>query len=96
MANLPRGRYVVFEARDAYIRGTVVDSMRLKQELADGIYPHGTKIMHVLSGKCYRVDISARLEAFRGLTGRQKDRAETLRAAAWPNPQQRPRPRVRK
>jgi hypothetical protein len=96
VAKLPRGRYIIVEAEDEFIRGGIIDSLRLKDEIKDGIYPNGTIVEHVLSGKLFRIDIVPRLIAFKALTKVQKDRAERYRAQAWPNPQQRPRPRLRK
>lgn len=96
MAKLPSGRYVIIEHEDEMLREGLVHSMRLKQEIADGLYPQGTIIEHILSGALFRIDIAARALPFRALSTRQKDRAERYRAQAWPNPQQRPRPRLRK
>ena len=96
MAKLPRGRYVILEHEDEYVRGGIVDSMRFKREIQDGIYPDGTIAQHVLSGKIFRIDIAPRIVPFGTLTKTQRVRAERYRAQCWPNPQQRPRPRLRK
>ena len=96
MATLPSGRYVIVDTSDAYVRGALVDSLRFKAELDDGVYPKGTIIEHVLSGKIFVVDITAKLYPFGALTPTQKDRAERYRAQHWPNPKHRPKPRRRK
>jgi len=96
MAKLPRGRYIIVESKDELVRGRIVDSMRLKGDLEEGIYPEGTLIMHVLTGDLFRIKINPTAVPFKDLTRRQKDRAERYRRVGWPNPQNRPPPRPRK
>ena len=96
MAKLPGGRYVIVDTSDAYVRGAIVDSMRLRAEIRDGIYPTDTVIQHVLSGQIFRINITPQAVPFKALSPIQKDRAERYRAQHWPNPKHRPRPRRRK
>ncbi len=97
MAKLPAGRYVIlWDAENGYTRGAIVDSLRFKKQLRDGVYPHGTLVEHILSGKIFRIDITPRITPFGALTERQKDRAERYRQEWWPKATQRSRPRSRR
>ena len=93
MAKLPRGKYVILEHEDSYIRGGMIDSMRLKREILDGIYPDGTILQHILSGLIFRIDITPKLYPFGVLSKVQQVRAERYRLQSWPYPQDPPRPR---
>ena len=96
MAKLPSGRFVIVDTSDPYVRGALVNSMRFRDELTDGVYPQGTIIQHVISGSLFKVEITAQAVTFNELNTIQQDRAERYRAHHWPNPSQRPRPRLRK
>ena len=98
MAKLPTGRYCIVElgGESGIEVGSAVDSMQLKAEIPDGVYPAGTIIQHVLSGRIFKINIRPQLVPFKALTRMQKDRAERYRKAWWPNPQRRSRPKPRK
>ena len=74
--------------------GSAVDSGVLRDDIRSGIYPSGTILMHVVSGALFRIAISAVAVSFGEMTVRQKNKAERYRTQWWPNPQQRPRPRL--
>ena len=98
MAKLPTGRYTIIETSvsSGIELGSHMDSGTLRDDISDGIYPNGSILMHVVSGALFKISVSPVRISFKSMTTRQKNKAERYRKMWWPNPQQRPRPRLRK
>src|SRR3990172_3834481 len=98
-SDLESGRYTLVEVDQqttGFEPGAMIDSMRLRDEVGEGVYPNGTILMHVVSGELFHVRITLEPVPFNSLQPRQKQRANSYRDHWWPSAEVRPRPAHRK
>lgn len=86
-------RYAVIESPGAPFKGGVFnDTVSLRKDIENGVFPAGSILMAVRSGRLYRVEITVREIGFDDLQSVQKKRANRMRREAWPSPYTNPPP----
>ena len=82
------GKYLVVVSKESLFAGIVIWGDQVKRDVKSGVYADGDVVMHIETGRLYRIrefqafelaEIESNL-----LTSRQRDRANKWRREAWP------------